>query len=48
VRDIAACGLAREESRGVHFRDDFPVESEALAQHLVVEPGREPVPEPWS
>jgi len=48
VREIAACGLAREESRGVHFRDDFPVENEALAQHLVVEPGREPGPEPWS
>jgi L-aspartate oxidase len=48
VRDIAACGLAREESRGVHFREDFPVESEALAGHLVVRPGREPVLERWS
>ena len=48
VREIAACGLAREESRGVHFRDDFPVESEALAGHLVVHPGREPVLERWS
>ena len=48
VRQIAACGLTREESRGVHFRDDFPVESEALAGHLVVHPGREPVLEPWS
>src|SRR5581483_1131597 len=37
VREIAACGLAREESRGVHFRADFPVESEALAGHLVVD-----------
>ncbi len=48
VRRIAACGLAREESRGVHFREDFPVSSEELAGHLVVHPGREPVLERWS
>jgi L-aspartate oxidase len=48
VRQIATCGLAREESRGVHFREDFPVESEELAGHLVVHPGREPVLERWS
>jgi L-aspartate oxidase len=48
VRLIAACGLAREESRGVHFREDFPVESEELAGHLVVHPGREPELERWS
>jgi L-aspartate oxidase len=48
VRGIAACGLAREESRGVHFREDFPVESGELAGHLVVHPGREPVLERWS
>ncbi|HZT85032.1 MAG TPA: FAD-dependent oxidoreductase [Gaiellaceae bacterium] len=48
VRAIAACGLAREESRGVHFREDFPVESDALAGHLVVRPRREPVLERWS
>jgi L-aspartate oxidase len=48
VRQIAACGLAREESRGVHFRDDFPVESEELAGHLVVHPGGEPVLEQWN
>jgi L-aspartate oxidase len=48
VRGIAACGLAREESRGVHFREDFPVESRELAGHLVVHPGREPVLERWS
>jgi L-aspartate oxidase len=48
VREIAACGLARKESRGVHFREDFPVESEELAGHLVVDPGREPVLERWS
>jgi L-aspartate oxidase len=48
VRGVAACGLAREESRGVHFREDFPVESRELAGHLVVHPSREPVLEQWS
>jgi L-aspartate oxidase len=48
VREIAACGLAREESRGVHFREDFPVESEELAGHLVIRPGGGPVLERWS
>jgi L-aspartate oxidase len=48
VREIAACGLAREESRGVHFREDFPVESEELAGHLVVHHGRKPFLERWS
>jgi L-aspartate oxidase len=48
VREIAACGLAREESRGVHFREDFPVASDELAGHLVVHPGREPELERWS
>jgi L-aspartate oxidase len=48
VRGIAACGLARVESRGVHFREDFPVESESLAGHLVVQPGLEPALERWS
>ena len=48
VRQIAAGGLAREESRGVHFREDFPVESNALAGHLVFRPDQEPVLEQWS
>jgi L-aspartate oxidase len=48
VRQIGACALAREESRGVHFREDFPVESEALAGHLVVRPGRDPELEQWT
>ena len=48
ARQIAACALAREESRGVHFREDFPVESDALAGHLVVRPAREPELERWS
>ena len=48
VRRVAVCGLAREESRGVHFREDFPVEDKALAGHFVVHPGQEPVLERWS
>src|SRR5580658_4316299 len=32
---IARCALAREESRGAHFRTDFP-EKLALARHSVV------------
>jgi L-aspartate oxidase len=48
VREIAACGLAREESRGVHFREDFPVESKEFAGHLVVHPNRGLVLERWS
>ena len=48
VRLAAASALAREESRGVHFRDDFPVDSDALAGHFVVQPGRDPELEQWS
>jgi L-aspartate oxidase len=48
VRQVAACGLAREESRGVHFREDFPIENEALSGHLVVRTEQEPVLEAWS
>jgi L-aspartate oxidase len=48
VRLIAASALAREESRGVHFREDFPVESDDFAGHLVLHPGQEPEVERWS
>jgi L-aspartate oxidase len=48
VRLLAASALARQESRGVHFRDDFPVEDGSLAGHFVVQPNREPELEPWS
>ena len=48
VRLVAASAIARTESRGVHFREDFPAEDEALAGHLVVHPGRGPELERWS
>ncbi|MDX6479790.1 MAG: L-aspartate oxidase [Gaiellaceae bacterium] len=48
ARLVGENALAREESRGVHFRSDFPVESDALAGHFVVRPGRAPELETWS
>jgi L-aspartate oxidase len=48
VRLIAQGALTRTESRGVHFREDFPVESEALAGHIVQRQGAAPTVERWS
>jgi L-aspartate oxidase len=33
---IARCALAREESRGAHFRSDFPVKRAEFEKHSVV------------
>ncbi len=48
VRLIARGAFERTESRGVHFREDFPVESEALAGHFVLRPDAPPALERWS
>jgi L-aspartate oxidase len=48
ARLIAACALAREESRGVHRRADHPAADPALdLHHAVVRPGAEPEFERW-
>ncbi len=47
VRLVAESALARTESRGAHFRADFPCEDPGLAGHLVLRPGQEPVLEQW-
>src|SRR5919204_526781 len=46
---IARSALLRRESRGSHFRVDFPHEDPALAGlHTVLRPGAEPAFETWS
>jgi L-aspartate oxidase len=46
---VARSALAREESRGGHFRSDFLDEDDAFdALHTVIRPGREPELEPWN
>jgi L-aspartate oxidase len=48
ARLVAESALARRESRGAHFRVDFPSEDETFAGHVVLQPGRKPVLERWS
>ncbi len=47
TRLIARSALTREESRGSHFRVDFPSESESFERHVVLRSGHEPALEPW-
>ena len=47
ARLIARSALAREESRGGHFRADFPFEDERLAAHSVVGEEEEVTFERW-
>jgi L-aspartate oxidase len=48
TRLIAECALTRTESRGAHFRADYPKEDLAFAGHVVLRPGQTPVLEQWS
>jgi L-aspartate oxidase len=49
VRLVAASALERTESRGVHFRSDFPSEDARFAgRHVTLAQGREPRLEQWS
>jgi L-aspartate oxidase len=47
ARLVADSALRREESRGSHFRADFPTESEAFERHVVLRRGAEPALERW-
>jgi L-aspartate oxidase len=47
-RLVAECALHRCESRGVHFRADFPIEDPELTVHTVLHQGQEPLFELWS
>lgn len=48
VRLMAQAALARTESRGAHFRCDFPTEDPTFAGHFVLRPGQAPGLEQWS
>jgi L-aspartate oxidase len=45
---VAEGALARRESRGAHFRSDFPTEDDAFRRHVVLARGEEPRLETWA
>ena len=47
ARLIAESALMREESRGSHFRVDFPSQRADLEFHVVLRPGAQPELETW-
>ena len=47
TRLIAESALRREESRGSHFRVDFPTESDAFERHVVLRRDASPELETW-
>jgi L-aspartate oxidase len=47
TRLVAESALAREESRGSHFRVDFPAESDMFESHVVLRRGAPPELETW-
>lgn len=47
TRLIAQSALVREESRGSHFRVDFPSDDERFERHVVLRRGSEPELEAW-
>jgi L-aspartate oxidase len=47
TRLIAETALTRQESRGSHFRSDFPSESAAFERHVVLRQGSGPSLETW-
>jgi L-aspartate oxidase len=49
ARLVATCAMLREESRGAHFRSDFPSTDPALdGHHAVVRGDESPAFEPWT
>ncbi len=48
ARLVGEGALVRRESRGGHFRIDFPMEDRALAGHVVHRAGEEPAFERWT